>query len=343
MSPWFRNLSWTASLAALSLCAISIRAADEKPPVSDQPSQVDFPDKGQADDAEIDLQGKWLGEINLVSQKLRLGFVIEQRADNEWTGKLYSIDQGNMEIPLTEIKRDGKNITFVVKSIAGRFDGQWYSDSGKLAGFWKQGLVPLPLTLKRVEQLPALRRPQNPQPPYPYVEKEISFKNGVHQIALNGTLTLPQGPGPFPAAVLISGSGPQDRNEELMGHRPFLVLADALTRRGIAVLRFDDRDFGKPQEVFKTTSAELSEDAAAAVDYLKTRAEIDPKKIGLIGHSEGGMIAPMLAARRQEIAFVVMLAGPGIIGEKTMLGQSAAINKLLGVEQKQIEQNLSLS
>ncbi len=342
MSPSFRNLSWTATLAALSLCTISIRASDEKPPVTGQPPQVDAPDKGQADEAEFDLQGKWLGEINLVSHKLRLGFVIDPRTDNAWTGKLYSIDQGNMEVPLSEIKRDGKNISFVVKSIAGRFDGQWYPDSGKLAGFWKQGLVPLPLTLKRVEQLPALRRPQNPQPPYPYVETEISFKNGVHQISLNGTLTLPQGPGPFPAAVLISGSGPQDRNETLFGHRPFLVLADALTRRGIAVLRFDDRDFGKPQEVFKATSAELSEDAAAAIDFLKTRAEIDPEKIGLIGHSEGGMIAPMLAARRQEIAFMVMIAGPGIIGEEVLHGQRDRIKQLAGIKAEPIEKERNI-
>jgi pimeloyl-ACP methyl ester carboxylesterase len=151
------------------------------------------------------------------------------------------------------------------------------------------------------------------------------FQNQRDRVRLAGTLTLPLSPGPFPAVVLCTGSGPQDRNENLFGHKPFLVLADHLTRLGIAVLRVDDRGVGKSTGNFiKATSADFAADALAAVEYLMTRREIDPGKIGLLGHCEGGLIAPMVAAQSRDVAFVVMMAGPGLKGDQVALGAAGA-------------------
>jgi uncharacterized protein len=169
------------------------------------------------------------------------------------------------------------------------------------------------------------RRPQEPRPPFPYYEQEVVFQNQRDRVRLAGTLTLPLSPGPFPAVVLCTGSGPQDRNENLFGHKPFLVLADHLTRLGIAVLRVDDRGVGKSTGNFiKATSADFAADALAAVEYLMTRREIDPGKIGLLGHCEGGLIAPMVAAQSRDVAFVVMMAGPGLKGDQVALGAAGA-------------------
>lgn len=158
----------------------------------------------------------------------------------------------------------------------------------------------------------AQERPQNPTPPYPYVAEDITFDSRADGIKLAGTLTFPKEGGPFPAAVLISGSGAHDRDETIFDHRPFLVLADHLTRHGIAVLRFDDRGAGKSGgDYMSATISDFAEDVGGAVDYLQSREEIDPHKIGLIGHSEGGVIGPMAASRSEGIAFMVLMGAPG--------------------------------
>lgn len=158
-------------------------------------------------------------------------------------------------------------------------------------------------------------RPQTPKPPFPYAEEEVSYKNSVGGFEIGGTLTLPQGPGPHPAVLLITGSGPQDRDETLFGHKPFAVIADRLTREGIAVLRVDDRGVGKTGGDPATSTVEdHATDVEAGLAFLATRPEIDAKRLGLIGHSEGGVIAPVVAARSNEVAFIVSLAGPGVSG-----------------------------
>jgi uncharacterized protein len=176
---------------------------------------------------------------------------------------------------------------------------------------------------------PALeaQRPQDPQRPFPYQEQRLFFDNPhAEGVRLAGTLTVPHGDGPFPAVVLVSGSGPQDRDEALAGHRPFLVLADYLTQRGIAVLRYDDRGaFQSTGDFIAATTQDLASDAQAAVEYLGTRDEIDPAKIGIVGHSEGGLIAPMVAVQSPAVAFIVLLAGTGIPGEQLMYLQQALI------------------
>jgi pimeloyl-ACP methyl ester carboxylesterase len=158
-------------------------------------------------------------------------------------------------------------------------------------------------------------RPQTPTPPFPYAAKEVLYPNAVGGIEIGGTLTLPEGPGPHPVVLMITGSGPQDRDETLFGHKPFLVIADHLTRKGIAVLRVDDRGVGKTTGDPATATVEDHvTDVEAGVAFLKTQAEIDPKRIGLIGHSEGGVIAPVVAAKSSDVAFLVSLAGPAVSG-----------------------------
>jgi alpha/beta superfamily hydrolase len=158
-----------------------------------------------------------------------------------------------------------------------------------------------------------VKRPQNPLVPYPYYSEEVRFPNDSGNVTLAGTLTLPSKSGKYPVVVLISGSGPQNRDEEILDHKPFLVLADHLTRNGIGVLRYDDRGVGQSTGKFETaTSLDFSYDAESAVQYLKTRKDIDTTEIGLMGHSEGGLVAPMVAARSRDIAFMVLLAAPAM-------------------------------
>jgi uncharacterized protein len=165
------------------------------------------------------------------------------------------------------------------------------------------------------------RRSQEPQPPYPYYEEEVVFQNEKDGVRLAGTLSLPFSKGPFPAVVLSTGSGPQDRDETIFGHKPFRVLAHHLTRLGMAVLRADDRGVGKSTGNFsEATSEDFAFDALAGVEYLKTRKEIAQGEIGLLGHCEGGLIASIAAARSSDVAFVVMMAGPGLKGDQVVVG-----------------------
>jgi pimeloyl-ACP methyl ester carboxylesterase len=181
------------------------------------------------------------------------------------------------------------------------------------------------------------QRPQEPTKPYPYREEEVGYGNKKAGVKLAGTLTLPRSDGPFPAVLLITGSGPQDRNATVAGHRPFLVLADYLTRRGIAILRMDDRGVGgSTGSVMESTSADFAEDVLLGVEYLKARQEINPRQIGLIGHSEGGAVAPLAASRSTDIAFIVLMAGPGLLGEKLAQLQRESIARASGIPEAKI-------
>jgi hypothetical protein len=195
--------------------------------------------------------------------------------------------------------------------------------------------VALKLNLKRMSAAnvaaTAIRRPQTPKPPYPYKVEEVSFASKAEGVTMGGTLTFPEGAGPHPAVILISGSGAQDRDETIFSHKPFLVLADHLTRRGIAVLRYDDRGVGKSTgSREEATSVDFSEDAEGGLDFLMKRKEIDAKRIGFIGHSEGGIIAPMIAVRRPETAFIVLMAGTAVDGEQILYEQGQAVLKANG-------------
>jgi hypothetical protein len=279
-----------------------------------------------------DIDGAWLGTLDLGPLKLRVVFHIAATPDG-LTATLDSPDQGVNGTPTSSVKRDGSSLKIEIEKISGTFEGRIAADPSSgdpssIDGTFTQLGSPHPLVLKRVKDSAELelKRPQNPTKPYPYHDEDVSYENKVQNVTLAATLTIPQGKGPFPAVVLITGSGPQDRDESLLGHKPFLVLSDYLTRHGIAVLRADDRGTAKSTGDFKTaTTADFATDTEAGIAYLKTRPEVDPHKIGLIGHSEGGVIAPMIAARNKDVAFIVMMAGTGVPGDEIIVAQSEAI------------------
>lgn len=272
----------------------------------------------------------WVGTLDAGIQKLPLRFRIGKGADGRIDVRMDSLGQkaGGFR---ADRAVDGEGWTIRVPSVKGEFAGRLGAD-GKLAGSWKQGGASLPLVLEQVTAeaaaaaVPEKRRPQTPKPPFPYEVREAAFRNAADGVELAGTLTLPQGAGPWPAVVLVSGSGQQDRDETLMDHKPFLVLADALTRAGIAVLRYDDRGVGGSKgDPTKATSVDFSRDAEAAVDWLRQRSDIDPRRVGVVGHSEGGLIAAMLAARRTDLAGIVMLAGTGVDGGRILVSQGELV------------------
>ena len=274
-----------------------------------------------------DIDGAWMGTLDTGTIKLRVVFHIVNTEDG-LTATLDSVDQGAMGIPTNSVTRDGSSLKIEVKKVAGLYEGKIAADLSSIDVKWSQGGGTMPLLLKPVKDKAELelKRPQNPVKPYPYHDEDVFYDNKVQNVTLAATLTIPQGKGPFPGVVLITGSGPQDRDETLLGHKPFLVLSDYLTRHGIAVLRADDRGTGKSTGIFATaTTADFATDAEAGIAYLKTRSEIDPHKIGLIGHSEGGVIAPMVAALNKDVAFIVMMAGTGVPGDQILPAQREAI------------------
>jgi len=288
-----------------------------------------------------DIDGAWSGAIAVGEMKLRAVFHIVNTPDG-LKATMDSPDQGAKGIPVTTVTRDGATLKMEVKSINGVYEGKISDDKSSATGTWTQGRQSLPLLLTRGKDAAAAepRRPQNPVRPFPYREEEVSYENRVQGDTLAGTLTIPQGKRPFTAVLLITGSGPQDRDESLMGHKPFLVLSDWLTRHGIEVLRVDDRGVGKSTGVFGTaTTADFATDVEAGVAFLKTRPEVNPKKIGLIGHSEGGIIAPMVAARNPEVAFIVMMAGSGVPGDQILVEQRKLIAEADGESKEDAEKD----
>ena len=288
-----------------------------------------------------DIDGAWMGTLDTSAVKLRVVFHIANTEDG-LTATLDSLDQGLMRIATSSVTRDGASLKIEVQRLGGLFEGKIAPNFASIDGKWSQGGGTLPLVLKPVKDTAELepKRPQNPMKPYPYHDEDVSYENKAQNVTLAATLTIPQGKGPFPGVVLITGSGPQDRDETLLGHKPFLVLSDYLTRHGIAVLRADDRGVGKSTGIFaKGTTADFATDAEAGVAYLKTRPEIDSHRIGLVGHSEGGVIAPMVAARNKDVAFIVMMAGTGVRGDQILPAQREAIEIAMGKSPEEAAKN----
>lgn len=286
--------------------------------------------------------GSWEGAIDTGALKLRIGVLITAQPDGALSATMDSPDQGAYGLALSHVTFADGVLKFVLQRANGAFEGRLNPAGTEVAGTWTQA-VALPLVLKKVDKLSRPARPQEPKPPFPYRSEDLSVANAQGGAVLAGTLTRPDGPGPFPAVVLITGSGAQNRDEELMGHKPFLVLADSLTRQGVAVFRYDDRGVGRSTgDSAAATSEDFAADAWAVWQHLRSRPDIDRKRVGLLGHSEGGLIAPMLAAAHPEVAFVVMLAGPGVTGEQIMLAQGAAILKANGAPEAAIAANTAL-
>jgi pimeloyl-ACP methyl ester carboxylesterase len=276
-----------------------------------------------------DISGKWYGALKIGGSTLRLTLDLS-KSDSGYAGRMISMDQGNASLPLQSVSLNGNTVD--LKSSVGGIAYTGTTEDSLIRGTFTQNGQKFPLEFGRtpIEKL-ALRRPQEPKEPYPYSAEDVTFFNARDSITLAGTLTFPAGGGKFPVVILISGSGPQNRNEELVGHKPFLVLADHLTRNGIAVLRYDDRGVGMSKGNFnKATTADFANDVDAAVAYLKTRKETDLKKIGLIGHSEGGIIAPMVAARNRDVGYIVLMAGPGVNGKDVLELQVELMSKAAG-------------
>jgi pimeloyl-ACP methyl ester carboxylesterase len=285
------------------------------------------------------LTGSWQGTLSVPGGSLRVVFNFKEKAEGGYTATLDSPDQGAFGIAADSVILQDTIVRVTISSIGGELKGIRLAGADSISGTWSQGGMQLPLVLKHsTKEVEKPKRPQEPKKPYPYKEEEVTFTNPEAGITLAGTLTLPKSGGPFPAAVLITGSGPEDRDEMVFGHRPFLVLADYLTRQGIAVLRYDDRGVGKSTGNFATaTSTDFASDAKAAVAYLKTRKEIRADKIGLIGHSEGGIIAPMVAAESKDVAFIVLMAGTGVPGDQVILEQAALIAEAMGTSEKEVQ------
>ena len=294
----------------------------------------------QQDTSEISIEGIWQGKLKVPGTELSIVFKISQNPEGTLTATLDSPDQGVTGIPVEEVIFKDNTLHLEVKSVGGVYEGKVSEDFLVIEGEWKQSGGTFPLTLKRVDKAVEILRPQVPKKPYPYIEEEVAYENKEAGITLAGTLTLPPGKGPSPVVLLISGSGPQDRNETIYNHHPFLVLADYLTRQGIAVLRVDDRGVGESTGDFsQATSVDFASDVLAGIEYLKTRKEINPEQIGLIGHSEGGLIAPMVAVKSPDVAFIILMAGTGLTGEEILYLQGALISRAMGVSEEDIAKN----
>lgn len=287
------------------------------------------------------VEGIWEGSLEVPGLELRVVFHISEQPEGTFSATMDSPDQGAMGIPIDEVTIEGGHIRLELKSAFAVFEGIISQDFSTIEGEWKQAGGSFPLELRHVEKATVIRRPQDPEKPYPYGEEEVTYENREAGVILAGTLTYPKSGGPFPAVLLISGSGPQDRNETILGHRPFLVLSDYLTRRGVAVLRVDDRGVGgSTGDWMQATTEDLSKDVLAGIEFLKDREEIDPKRIGLIGHSEGGIIAPMVAAESEDIVFTVLMAGTGLPGEDILNMQAELIARAEGAPEAAIRLSL---
>ena len=286
--------------------------------------------------------GMWEGAIEAGTVRLRIGVAISAQSDGTLSATMDSPDQSAYGMKLSDVTFGDGVLKFALRAANGSFAGRLNAAGTEIAGTWTQGMA-RPLVLKKVEKLARPARPQEPKPPFPYRADEVTFSNPAGQAVLAGTLTVPAGKGPFPAVVLISGSGPQNRDEEIFGHKPFLVLADHLTRRGIAVLRYDDRGVGRSTGTFASaTSEDFAGDAWAAWQALAARPDIDARRIGLLGHSEGGLVAPMLAAAHPAIAFIVLVGGPGVTGEAILLAQAATLMKASATPEAAVAANMAL-
>ena len=287
--------------------------------------------------AAQDITGQWNGVLKIQGTQLRLVFNVT-KTENGFSSTMDSPDQGAKGIPVTNTTFENSKIKFKVTAGGIEYNGELKEN--EIVGTFKQGGQEFPMNLSRKTiEKEVLKRPQEPTKPYSYYSEDVTFKNTKANISLSGTLTLPKKDGVFPVVILITGSGKQNRDEELLGHKPFLIISDYLTKNGIAVLRYDDRGVGQSKGDFNT-SADFATDVESAVAYLKNRKEVNKKKIGLVGHSEGGLIAPIVASKSKDISFIVLLAGTGIQGDKLLLLQQELIAKANGVSETDIKKTI---
>jgi alpha/beta superfamily hydrolase len=291
-----------------------------------------------------DITGQWNGLVKFGGIELRVVLHILQ-LENGYSSTMDSPDQNAMGIPVNSTTFENSKLRFEITNMKVEFNGDFKDNV--ITGILKLNGQEMPLKFAREQvekktidgyQEAALKAP------FPYYSENIYFENKKANITLAGTLTLPQKKGLFPVVILITGSGRQNRDQEIFGRKPFLIIADYLTKNGMAVLRYDDRGVAESTGDFKTaTSADFATDVESAIAYLKTRSEIDNQKIGLIGHSEGALIAPMVAAKSKDVNFIVMLAGLGMQGGELLLLQKELIDKAAGTPENIIQSSKAIN
>lgn len=289
----------------------------------------------------------WEGSVTLPGG-MKLEILVKFRdgaGDGKWSATIDIPLQSAFDLPLQNVVLNEKELSFTIAPPANAvFHANIDPDDPTSAeGELSQHGMTFPLVLSKVVEgekptVGRVEHPQTPKPPYPYQTREVTYENKDAGIRLAGTLTIPEGDGPFPAVVMITGSGAQDRDESLLGHKPFAVIADYFTRHGIAVLRADDRGVGKSTgSVSLSTSTDFADDALAGLKFLKSQKEIEASHIGLIGHSEGGLVAPIAAAKSDDVAFIILLAGTGVSGKDILIRQLSDITRSSGVEESALE------
>ncbi|MFO7745013.1 MAG: alpha/beta hydrolase [Psychroflexus sp.] len=282
-----------------------------------------------------DISGDWTGELNFAGTSLVINFKIYE-SEGKYQSLISSPAQNLSDLKTTSTSLADSLLTIDIETLRAKYKGKW-STKDTIAGNFIQNGMSLKLNLSRGNT--KLERPQEPQPPFDYYVEDVVFTNAKDSIDLAGTLTLPKKEGEFPVVILISGTGPQDRNSTILRHKPFLLLAHELTQSGVGVFRFDERGVGESEgEFLKAELEDFITDVKSAYDFLKVRDDINSEKIGLLGHSIGGVVAPRLAVK-EDISFLILLAAPGIDGDKMMLKQRADFLKLRGLNDTQVEQS----
>jgi dipeptidyl aminopeptidase/acylaminoacyl peptidase len=291
------------------------------------------------------ITGDWMGSISFFGKSYRVLFHLKQDSLKEISGTMDSPDQGVKGLKVDDVMMLDDELLIDMPKFHAQYSGKYNKDSLSFDGSLEQGGFKMPLKLKsRPVGLPFFNRPQTPKPPFPYSTEEVTIKNLKDSLTLAGTLSKPKGKGKFPAVIFITGSGPEDRDENIFEHKPFLILADELTKKGFAVLRCDDRGVEKSTGDYTTaTTDNFASDVEAQIEFLKNRPDIDKKRIGLLGHSEGGVVAPLVASRRKDVAFVVMLAGVGIDMFDLMIEQDSLIMKADKESKSKIDESIRMN
>jgi len=285
--------------------------------------------------------GDWVGQLNG-------GFKVRIHIDKAGSGYVgYLTNPSGNRTDLDQVTSDRSHLHFSVTKLNLTYDGLWQARERAWTGTLNfQQAYALSLTRATSADLaPAShRRPQEEaiaRGPLPYEQRDVEFENASAHNRLAGTLSMPPGSGPFPAVVLVSGTGHNTRDEDVWGHKVFVVLADALNRGGFAVLRYDKRGVGGSTGNFDTaTTADFASDADAAVRWLRGQPKVDARRVGILGHSEGGIIAPMVAASDKDVAFIVMIAGPALRGDKLFVLQSAMTARAYGAPEDYIARRM---
>lgn len=290
--------------------------------------------------AESPLGGQWRGSLKVPGGTWELVFTIIPLSN----GTLYAtLDVPKQKISRMPVKTElkGQDVTLRIEEAASKFSGKLAADGKHITGTWTQPALTGPLTLERSSG-PTIDAATF-KPALPYREEEVVIPNKVAKLRLTGTLTMPQGKGPFPAVVLVSDSGPQDRNVVVDNYRMFNIMADYLTRRGVAVLRYDDRGVGKSTGNYQqATTADLVSDAQAAMGFLRAHYKVNKTQVGMVGHGEGANVALLAAADKNAPNFLVSLAGYGLSGPEVLKRQQVEIMRLIGANTQQVTSALQL-